>query len=41
MEIKIDSTMDSIAELRRKESVYRRAFVLGSDNLRKAETEVK
>ncbi|CAH8271133.1 unnamed protein product [Arabidopsis lyrata] len=40
MEIKIDSTMDSIAELRRKESVYRRAFVLGSDNLRKAETEV-
>ncbi|KAG7550689.1 hypothetical protein ISN45_Aa06g014510 [Arabidopsis thaliana x Arabidopsis arenosa] len=40
LEIKIDSTMDFIAELTQKESVYRRAFVLGSENLRKAETEV-
>ncbi|KAL1205949.1 WPP domain-associated protein [Cardamine amara subsp. amara] len=40
LEKNIDSTIDCIAELRRKESVYRRAFVLGSENLRKAETEV-
>ncbi|CAA0402670.1 unnamed protein product [Arabidopsis thaliana] len=40
LEIKIDSTMDFIAELRQRESVYRTAFVLRSENLRKAETEV-
>ncbi|KAL0728077.1 hypothetical protein Bca4012_024170 [Brassica carinata] len=36
----IDSTVDYIAELRRKESVYRTAFFLRSENLIKAETEV-
>ncbi|KAJ4912068.1 myosin heavy chain-related protein [Raphanus sativus] len=36
----IDSTVDYIAELRRKESAYRTAFVLRSENLIKAETEV-
>jgi len=36
LERKIDSTMDIIAELRQRESVYRTAFVLT-----KAETEVK
>ncbi|XP_010420144.1 PREDICTED: WPP domain-associated protein-like [Camelina sativa] len=40
LEIKIDSTIDCIAVLRRKESVYRTAFVLRSENLKKAETEV-
>ncbi|KAG7555308.1 hypothetical protein ISN44_As11g014570 [Arabidopsis suecica] len=40
LEIKIDATMDFIAELRQRESVYRTAFVLRSENLRKAETEV-
>ncbi|KAJ0229576.1 WPP domain associated protein [Hirschfeldia incana] len=36
----IDSTVNYIAELRQKESVYRTAFVLRSENLIKAETEV-
>ncbi|XP_013726157.2 WPP domain-associated protein [Brassica napus] len=36
----IDSTMDYMAELRRKESVYKTAFVLRCENLIKAETEV-
>ncbi|CAH2072718.1 unnamed protein product [Thlaspi arvense] len=40
LEIKIHSTTDCIVELRRKESVYRTAFVLTAENLRKAETEV-
>ncbi|XP_010492321.1 PREDICTED: uncharacterized protein LOC104769739 [Camelina sativa] len=40
LETKIDSTIDCIAVLRRKESVYRTAFVLRSENLKKAETEV-
>ncbi|EOA22145.1 hypothetical protein CARUB_v10002709mg [Capsella rubella] len=40
LEIKIDSKIDCIATLRRKESVYRTAFVLMSENLTKAETEV-
>ncbi|XP_010453628.1 PREDICTED: uncharacterized protein LOC104735516 [Camelina sativa] len=40
LEIKIDTTIDCIAALRRKESVYRTAFVLSSENLKKAETEV-
>ncbi|CAN8256268.1 unnamed protein product [Cochlearia groenlandica] len=40
LEVNIYSTMDYIAESRRKESVYRTAFVLSSQNLIKAETEV-
>ncbi|KFK25737.1 hypothetical protein AALP_AA8G153000 [Arabis alpina] len=40
LEIKIRSMMDCVAELRRKESVYRTAFVLRSKNLIKAEAEV-
>ena len=41
LEKNIDSTMDYMAELRRKESVYKTAFVLRCENLIKAETEVK
>uniref|UniRef100_A0A0D3AJ48 WPP domain-associated protein n=1 Tax=Brassica oleracea var. oleracea TaxID=109376 RepID=A0A0D3AJ48_BRAOL len=40
LEKNIDSTMDYMAELRRKESVYKTAFVLRCENLIKAETEV-
>ncbi|CAH8370642.1 unnamed protein product [Eruca vesicaria subsp. sativa] len=36
----IDSTMNYVSELRRKESVYRTAFLVRSENLIKAETEV-
>ncbi|KAF3535034.1 hypothetical protein F2Q69_00018834 [Brassica cretica] len=40
LEKNIHSTMDYMAELRRKESVYKTAFVLRCENLIKAETEV-
>ncbi|VVB14535.1 unnamed protein product [Arabis nemorensis] len=40
LEMKIHSMMDCAVELRRKESVYRTAFVLRSENLIKAEAEV-
>ncbi|KAL0728081.1 hypothetical protein Bca4012_024174 [Brassica carinata] len=40
LERNINSTIDYIAELRRKESVYKTAFVRRSENLIKAETEV-
>ncbi|CAA7031354.1 unnamed protein product [Microthlaspi erraticum] len=40
LERKIHSKMDSVAECRRTESVYKTAFLLMSENLRKAETEV-